>query len=458
MENKNKVDTERWVEERMALLSAPDGWEPDSGVARTRLQGRLSARRPTLARIWLLRVAPVALACLVLLFAIPTTRALTQQLWQWLTVRKVEVVQADFQKLRGIWLVPQIEEKEIPEGGELPPLPPALDFMEAAHRAGFTPRLPHEGAPPVAPILRAFDPMVWSATLNAADLEASLRQAGVNDQPIPKDWDGAQVSFHIGSAISASWSGGEIDLLQHPPITLSAPAGFDITAYWTAALRAAGVDRGQARQLAERMRTAPSLLLGIGANNKVAIREVNLRAGPATLIEHVGETGKVEHVMLIWSVADRVFHLNAKSDEQAIVAANSIASASMFSPASRPEQNEAVPPAEFAAGDKFPIGSYVIFVEDEKSILTFTADGKIVGKKDEGGKIIEGLYTIMEDEIVMKDMKEKRGETEKGCAGEGKYKWRFDGKALKFTKIADDCEGRVRALTANPLPLVKGKK
>ena len=55
-------------------------------------------------------------------------------------------------------------------------------------------------------------------------------------------------------------------------------------------------------------------------------------------------------------------------------------------------------------------------------------------------------------------MKEKQGETEKGCEGEGKYKWSFDGQALSLTKIADDCEGRVMALTTKPLPLVKGKK
>src|SRR5262249_52386371 len=59
MENKIKLDTERWVEERMALLAAPQDWEPDAGVARARLQGRLSARRPTPARIWLPRAAVV---------------------------------------------------------------------------------------------------------------------------------------------------------------------------------------------------------------------------------------------------------------------------------------------------------------------------------------------------------------------------------------------------------------
>jgi hypothetical protein len=64
MENKTKQETERWVEERMELLAVPHDWEPDAGVARTRFHGRRSARRPTLARVWLPRAAAAALASL----------------------------------------------------------------------------------------------------------------------------------------------------------------------------------------------------------------------------------------------------------------------------------------------------------------------------------------------------------------------------------------------------------
>src|SRR5262245_13616876 len=349
MENKIKPDTERWVEERMASLAAPDDWEPDASLARMRLNGRMSARRPTFARVWMLRVATVALV-LVMIFAIPTTRALTQQLWWWVTMQKVEVVQADFQKWRGVWLVPQMEEKQLKEGEEGPPMPPAVDFTEAARSAGFTPRLPRAGAAPGDPVLMVFnDPMVWSTTLNVANMEASLRQAGVYDQPIPKEWDGAQMSLTTRSAISAVWNRGEMGLFQHPPITLSAPAGFDITVYWMAAMRAAGIPREQAQRLAERMRANPALLLGIAPNNKKSIREVNLRSGLATLIETRGERrgggpyptdfwesirrffedifdlrkgGR--QVLLIWGVEDRVYYLTAMSAEQAITAANSI--------------------------------------------------------------------------------------------------------------------------------------
>jgi hypothetical protein len=349
MENKTKPDTERWVEERMALLTAPDDWEPDASVARARLQGRLSARRPILARIWLPRAAVVAAACLVLLFAIPTTRAWTQQFWSWLAISKVEVVQGDFQKLDGIWLVPQDREIELKPGEEPPPLPPAVNFAEATSRAGFTPRLPREGTPPVAPVFMVFPDMVWSTTLNVAKMEESLRQAGVTDQPIPKEWDGVVFNLTTRSAVSSTWNPGEMFLFQYPPITLSAPAGFDITVYWMAALRAAGIPREQAKRLAERMRATPALLLGIASNNKKSIRQVNLRSGPATLIETRGErrgggpdpTDFWEpirrffedifnerkgggHVLLIWGVEDRVYHLSAKSAEQAITAANSI--------------------------------------------------------------------------------------------------------------------------------------
>lgn len=46
----------------------------------------------------------------------------------------------------------------------------------------------------------------------------------------------------------------------------------------------------------------------------------------------------------------------------------------------------------FATGDKFPMGSYEIFVEEVKSILTFTTDGRIVGKKVDESQVIEGRY------------------------------------------------------------------
>jgi len=323
MENKTELETQRWVDEKLALIAAPEDWQTDTGIARARLQGLISGRRSGRARIWLPRVAIVGLACLVLLLAIPKTRAWTQHLWQWLTVRKVDVVQADFDRLRGKWLVPRvvIKNDEEKEYLKIEP-PPSLDLPQAAQSAGFWPRLPREEVLPGNPMITTNGPGVWSATLKAADLESSLREAGVDDQPIPKEWDGAQLEMKIGSALVATWGEERVTLLQHGPLTFSAPPDFDFAGYWMAALRAAGVSREQAAQLAERITRTPSLLLGIGADKEIAIREVKLRTGPAALIERVGKTGRM--VILIWNDEDRVYHLNADSEAKAIRVANSI--------------------------------------------------------------------------------------------------------------------------------------
>ncbi|HEU4389716.1 MAG TPA: hypothetical protein VFV34_18065 [Blastocatellia bacterium] len=446
MDNKTELETQRWVEERMALLAVPDDWEPDTDEARARFHKQIAQPRRGQLRIWLPRVAMAGLACLVLLFAIPKTRAWTERLWQWLTVRKVDVVQADFERLRGKWLFPQMiiaTSVEAPGGPQEHPAP--LDLQEAAQRAGFWPRLPVDGVLPGQPDFMTLDPAVWTATLKSADLESSLREAGVVDQPIPEGWDGAQLGIHVGSSIFANWPEAGVGLVQHRAIAFSAPPGFDFVEYWTAALRAAGVNREQARQLAERITTTPTLLLGIPARQRVAIREVNLRNGPATLIEHVGKTGRVELVILIWSDADRVYHLNASNEEQAIRTANSIG----------PEADATLVVPEFTSAGDFPIGSYEI--KGMGSII-FSADRRVVVENLQGKQVLEGLFTTDGDALVIKDMKEMHGETEKGCAGDGRYRWGFDGKALRLGRITDDCQGRAHALTAGPLAVVKGTK
>lgn len=198
-----------------------------------------------------------------------------------------------------------------------------LNFFHAAWRAGFIPHMPYGGVTAIMADFSTMPATSFSATLHVTDMERTLRDAGVTDQSIPKEWDGAQIAVNVGPVIVASWNGGPA-LMQHRPVTLSAPPGFDFGMYWTLALRAAGVDREQAFNLAARMKTAPSMLLGISKDEKVAIREVRLHRGGATLIESLGAPGQVK-VTLIWSAQDRFYLLGgAKSAEDAIRVANSI--------------------------------------------------------------------------------------------------------------------------------------
>ncbi len=93
---------------------------------------------------------------------------------------------------------------------------------------------------------------------------------------------------------------------------------------------------------------------------------------------------------------------------------------------------------------KFPVGSYI----DGDFIATFTADGKFLLHTDDFLKA-EGVYAVNKDEITIK---EKGGSGE--CAGTGKYKWQFDGKALHFSKIEDPCRGRIHHMTSRRWPMI----
>ena len=103
----------------------------------------------------------------------------------------------------------------------------------------------------------------------------------------------------------------------------------------------------------------------------------------------------------------------------------------------------------------FPTGSYL--VGGGALVATFTPDGKVVVKDKQSGEVeAQGIYTIDRDEIVISDADDGQGK--QPCDGPGKYKWRLDGKALTFTKLADECGGRAKALTSGPCPPIQPDK
>ena len=85
------------------------------------------------------------------------------------------------------------------------------------------------------------------------------------------------------------------------------------------------MNRDAAQRFGHRFVTDPSLLFGIGAEDKANIREVKLRTGPATLIEDLGDDGKIERVALLWSAPGRVYLMSgAVSSDLMIRVANAI--------------------------------------------------------------------------------------------------------------------------------------
>ena len=93
------------------------------------------------------------------------------------------------------------------------------------------------------------------------------------------------------------------------------------------------------------------------------------------------------------------------------------------------------------AQTKFPIGTFV----GTDLPVTFTATGKML-VKDRGVVVVEATYAVTGDQIIFTDKQGKLACTEPATAV-GKYRWKYDGQALRFTKVEDGCEGRVRTLT-----------
>jgi hypothetical protein len=327
-------DLRRWIEGCSALLAPPAAWEPNVSAARTRFEAQLH-RRSRLKHFVLVGVTAALLVCL-LVPAIPTARAFAQQLgsnnwyrldrfWNWMTIVRTPL------RFRLAGLPESLRTHPLTEPG-----PPQVvsDMAEAARLSGFIPRLPRSGVVGGRPRLSVHSPMSFGTVLSTADLELALRNAGVSDQDVPKDWDGARIALQIGVTVTAEWSDvpdewsgqiawSDLTLAQGLPPLVEVPSGFDLTAFTVLNLQTALLGRENALRFAQRTTTAPALLFGKGRQNIVAVREVNLQKGPATLIEERREPGfgaltnwfgysggpSVEQITLLWSVPDRMYVL-----------------------------------------------------------------------------------------------------------------------------------------------------
>lgn len=94
---------------------------------------------------------------------------------------------------------------------------------------------------------------------------------------------------------------------------------------------------------------------------------------------------------------------------------------------------------------------------------TFAEGGRQTLFKD-GGLVIEGRYAATQNQIVLYqdkgpfacDIQERdpRPFVPPGATAgphSGVYNWTFDGQMLTFTRVFDDCGGRILYLTAHPL-------
>jgi len=95
------------------------------------------------------------------------------------------------------------------------------------------------------------------------------------------------------------------------------------------------------------------------------------------------------------------------------------------------------------AKSTFPAGTYA----SGDFTVTFRGDGTF-RVSEKGAPVVDGSYTVEADRITLTD---KQGRYACVAEGPGKYTWKQNGQTLVFTKVDDNCPGRERTLTKQPL-------
>jgi hypothetical protein len=179
---------------------------------------------------------------------------------------------------------------------------PTANAVEAEALAGFAPRLPNA----------TFLPPPQIAVNGAMATVAN--------------WQGQHLTLATGATVTATWRGNagwsELLLVQGQLPVIGMPTGFDLQAFGIGALglpRRRPVPTGFPWVLFERATSAPAILSGYLPQKLTAFKEVELSAGPATLMEEYskregGNRLEVDRITLLWNVADRAYVLRGERE------------------------------------------------------------------------------------------------------------------------------------------------
>jgi hypothetical protein len=351
--------TDRWVEDRLRALDPPDTWEPATAIALAHFRERAAAAAATAPRRrfrWFTRpqprssssemsyaegeisfcawppaflgfeqqrrrrvvwpwVAAASAVCLVLLT--PATRTAAQRLWDTFFAERVEFVTLDIDKLPRSFTDQHIR--------QIGPLDLQVGSLgEAAEHARFTPRLPDasvvgDGEPALS-VTGAIS-LEWR--INNADLEAAARDAGLANLHFPPGWDGSHIGVHSSPIVTANYL--RFQLIQVMPLAIITPTTFDLALFTQNILRIGGLSPSAARAFSTQMAAAPFALVAISPEEKVTMKQVQLRSGQGTLVHDLDDDGNLQRTTLVWSTADRLYAISAAlSDDEVIGIANAI--------------------------------------------------------------------------------------------------------------------------------------
>lgn len=285
MDNLERTELSAWVQASVDLLAPPAEWEPEF---------RRQMRRYRHSRLKRYTLVAAMAAALIVMATIPPVQVLAQKMEN-----------NGWRRMEEIWDWVTLVSRPPSPMVELGDAIKALMIRQTASPtlaagAGFTPSLPDATILSAAPRLSVTGPQSFTSA--------------------------AQVTMQIAATVNAIWSnvtdqrGGtqwaSLTLTQGPlPVVTGLPS-MNLAAFATETLRTAGMrNAGRVERLAHLPTTLPALLYGyLSPSQFVSARDVDLRSGPATLIEEFtiaqipGNPG-IDRITLLWTVRNRAYLL-----------------------------------------------------------------------------------------------------------------------------------------------------
>lgn len=288
----------QWIAERFASME-PE-WSPNLARGRSLLNAKLTRRRFSSA--WLaVPVAAAAVCCAVL--AIPTTRALAEDLWYRYALDRVNVVLLDFSKSPiHTQVVTNGLEQQVP------------NLEEAQAKAGFLPYLPSPHVLPGIPEITVTGSIFVEQTIHINEIQSALDREGVSDVQVPEQWNGLQLHTSIGPIVEASYS-GDVQIQQERPIELFVSPGLPLQPFADVVFRSMGVPAWKAKVMARQFADHPAWIMDVPPDAVVSIHDLVLSTGPAFLLEEFDSRGAVKRATVIRCTDDRIYSVSSRSSE-----------------------------------------------------------------------------------------------------------------------------------------------
>ena len=291
METNNHED--QWVSSRLAALT-PE-WNAD--LARGRVLWADKSHAPRHSSKWIISATVTAGICIAALL-LPQTRAIAHELWDRLVLRRVEVVRVDLSQLP---LRTQITTNGLERS--------VSGLWEAEQSAGFKPYLPSPSVLNQEPSWTVTGPVAVQQTIHVRDLESALVRLGATDVQVPPEWEGVTLQADIGPSVMAKYP-GNLRIVQGKPVELRVPSGFALERFAEAAFRSIGVPWRQARAMGREFAAHPAWFIDIPASEAVRIETLELRNGPALLMESRGG-----NAVIVRSTDERVYFVSSPARE-----------------------------------------------------------------------------------------------------------------------------------------------